>query len=153
MFTMAMSISPQLSPTMGSSHRIDRNHSNTPPAQPLSKRDKRRTQLLDRLHEVTVSFSTNKDQFYRQQLQAIQLDTNLILHANPYNDRPIPDRGDDIYDMVHEATGGNAHMMMSVANGDIKDITGKLYSEFASEVNDAMEARDAALTMHQVTES
>jgi hypothetical protein len=143
--------SPQLSPTMGPGQRMDRHHSGTPPAQPLSKRDKRRTQLLDRLQEITQQFTNNKDQYYRQQLQAIQIDTGLILHADPYRDDPLNDFGEEIQEMVHKASSSNPQTMMAVINGDIGAIAGKIYSEFANDINDAMEYRDAALTMHQVS--
>jgi len=150
---MAMSPSPQLSPTMGAGQRIDRNNSATPPAQPLSKRDKRRSQLIDRLNEITQQFNNNKDQYYRNQLQAIQIDTGLILHADPYRDDPLSDFGDEIQEMICNATAQNPKAMLAIINGDVASIAGKMYSEFANEVNDAMENRDAALTMHKVSDT
>jgi hypothetical protein len=132
---------------MGGGKRID----GSPPPQPLSKRDKRRTQLLDRLSEITQHFQNNKDQFYRNQLQAIQIDTGLILHADPYRDNPLPDSGDEVQEMICKATNSNSKMMLAVVRGDIASIAGKLYSEFANEVNDAMERRDVALTKHQAS--
>jgi hypothetical protein len=147
---MAMSPSPQLSPSMGTAQRLDRTRSDTPPAQPQSKRDKRRTQLLDRLNEITQHFNNNKDQYYRNQLQAIQIDTGLILHADPYRDDPLSDFGDEVQEMICNATNSNPAAMVAVLNRDISSIAGKIYSEFANEVNDAMERRDAFLTIHQV---
>lgn len=98
-----------------------------------------------------MTFSANKDFHYRQQLQAIQVDTNLILRANPYEENPLPDGSDDIYDMVIKVTGPNSQVTNALNNGgDVSSIAGKLYSEFAIEVNDAMEERDAAMTSHQV---
>ncbi len=146
---MAMSPSPQLSPTVGGA-RLDQVNSGTPPPQPLSKRDKRRTQLIDRLHEITMQFNDNKDQYYRNQLQAIQIDTSLILHADPYKEDPLGDTGDEVQEMISKATGANPHTMAALAKGGIGSIAGKIYSEFANEVNNAMEARDAALTTHKV---
>jgi hypothetical protein len=143
--------SPQLSPTIGAGQRVDRYHSGTPPAQPLSKRDKRRTQLLDRLQEITQQFTNHKDQYYRQQLQAIQVDTALVLYADPYRDEPLNDFGEEIQEMVHRASSSNSQTMLAVLHGDIAQIAGKIYSEFANDVNDAMEYRDAALTIHQVS--
>lgn len=140
-----MSPSPQLSPTMGG-HRIDRTHSDTPP-QPISKRDKKRTQLLDRLDELSHQFSSNKDVYYRQQLQAIQVDTHLILQSDPYRGIPIADLGEDILELIR-ASSGNANAIM---NGDIAAAAGKVYAEFATEVNDAMEERDAGMVRNQVS--
>ena len=147
---MVMSPSPQLSPSMGAAQRADRNGDDTPPAQPLSKRDKRRTQLLDRLHEITQQFNQNKDLYYRNQLQAIQIDTGLILHADPYREDPLVDSGEEIQELIARATSNNPQAMMAVAKGEVSSLGGKIYAEFARDVNDAMEARDANLTMHQV---
>jgi hypothetical protein len=148
---MAMSPSPQLSPTMGAGQRFEGHHSGTPPAQPLSKRDKRRTQLLDRLSDITMQFNNNKDQYYRNQLQAIQLDTGLILHADPYRDNPLIDNADEIKELICNVSAYNPNAMAALSRGDINSIAGKLYSEFANDVNDAMERRDVALTMHQAS--
>jgi Sds3-like len=147
---MAMSPSPQISPSIGAAQRPDGIRSDTPPAVPLSKRDKRRTQLLDRLNEITTNFNNNKDQYYRNQLQAIQIDTGLILHADPYRDDPLSDFGDEVQEMICNANNSNPQAMMAILKKDVSSIAGKIYSEFANEVNDAMERRDSALTMHQV---
>ena len=140
---MAYSPSPQLSPNL-----IDRHHSQTPPLQPISKRDKRRTLLSERLADITMEFSRNRDFHYRQQLQAIQTDMNLIMRADPYDDAPLDDDPEYIQELVHNLIGGNAHF-----NGDISAIAGKTYSDFAREIGDALEDRDAALVMHKVSDS
>jgi hypothetical protein len=146
---MAMSPSPQLSPVMASSHRQERQDS--PPAQPISKRDKRRTQLLDRLHDITVQFTNNKDQYYRAQLQAIQLDTALILHAVPYVEDPTKDLAGELEALVYKITGGRQDAMKSLNERELAAIGGNIYAEFQNEVVDAMERRDATLTMHTVS--
>lgn len=135
---------------MAGSHRMERNQSNTPPPLPLSKRDKRRTQLSERLAEITAMFSANRDQHYREQLGAIQVDMSLIMHADPYSNVPLPDTGDEIADLVQSVAGGNSQFMMQAMNGGVVSIAGKIYSDFAGEVNDAMEERDVAMTRHQV---
>lgn len=150
---MAHSPSPRLSPTMTVLHRMERNQSTTPPPLPLSKRDKRRTQLSERLAEITAMFSANRDQHYREQLGAIQVDMNLIMHADPYSNVPLPDTGDEIAELVQGIAGGNSQFMMQAMNGGIASIAGKIYSDFAGEVNDAMEERDVAMTRHQVCQS
>ena len=147
---MAMSPSPVLSPSLGVAHAVDRVHPDTPPMPPLSKRDKRRTMVVDRLRGVTMLFNANKDNYYRQQLHAIQIDTALILHADPYRDNPITDLGDEIQELVHQETKANPQAMLAAVNGDVSSIAGKIYSEFANEVNDAMEVRDSALAEEQV---
>jgi hypothetical protein len=148
---MAMAPSPEMSPVMGSSHRIDRNRSQSPPAQALSKRDKKRTQLLERLQEVTLNFSSNKDAHYRHQLQAIQVDTSLIFRADLYSDRPLDDRDGDLREMVNKAQSIYPNGLAALNKGEMTQIAGNLYSAFAEEVVDAVEARDAALTRHRVS--
>jgi hypothetical protein len=142
--------SPQLSPRVGASQRIERHHSASPPSQPVSKRDKRRNAVLDRITELTGQFNDNKDNYYRQQLYAIQIDTSLILHADPCKYEPLADTGDAIQDLIERANGGvPSHPILT----EVNQIAGKVYSEFANEVNDAMERRDSALTVHEVRKS
>jgi len=145
---MAMSPSPQLSPTMGASHRIERHQSNSPPLQPqqLSKRDKKRTVLAERLQEITMSFSANRDQHYRAQLQSIQVDSNLIAEADVHSKHPLPDSAEEIDDLVRNNV--QKTMMKSVST-DPPLRTGRIYSDFAKEVNDAMEERDSAIVTLQ----
>lgn len=147
---MATSPSPQLSPSLALSHRIDRHHSDTP-LQPLSKRDKKRTQLIERLDEITQQFTANKDSYYRSQLQALQIDINLILQSEAYGDEPPSDFGDDIAQLVHRYTGGNPQAMMAVAQGDTLAFAGRVYAEFAADVAAATEERDAALVRNTVS--
>lgn len=143
-----MSPSPQLSPTMGASHRIERHQSNSPPLQPqqLSKRDKKRTVLAERLQEITMSFSANRDQHYRAQLQSIQVDSNLIAEADVHSKHPLPDSAEEIDDLVRNNV--QKTMMKSVST-DPPLRTGRIYSDFAKEVNDAMEERDSAIVTLQ----
>lgn len=98
-----------------------------------------------------MQFNNNKDQYYRNQLQAIQLDTGLILHADPYRDNPLIDNADEIKELICNVSAYNPNAMAALSRGDINSIAGKLYSEFANDVNDAMERRDVALTMHQAS--
>jgi hypothetical protein len=128
---------------MGSSHKHPRQRSETPPAQPLSKRDKRRTALSDRLIEITSNFSSNRDMHYRHQLQAIQIDISLITNADLNAPNPLEDRGEDVDDLIYNISGGIGNVGEGV-------IGGKLYSEFAREIGDAMEQRDSALVAHNV---
>ncbi|KAG4441610.1 hypothetical protein IFR05_002894 [Cadophora sp. M221] len=131
---------------MGASHRIERHQSNSPPLQPqqLSKRDKKRTVLADRLQEITMSFSANRDQHYRAQLQSIQVDSNLIAEADVHARQPLPDSAEEIDELVLKNV--QKTMMKSVST-DPPLRTGRIYSDFAKEVNDAMEDRDAAMVI------
>jgi hypothetical protein len=143
--TMAMSLSPQLSPVLGPSHRMERHHTNSPPQQ-LSKRDKRRTLLADRLEEITRHFSQNRDTHYREQLQALQIDMNLIMEADAYGKDLLPNRPEEIEALVEE----NIKTVRKPLGLVPPPRAGKVYAAFAKEINDAIEERDTALTMHMV---
>ncbi len=120
-------------------------------AQPLSKRDKRRTALNERLEDIINSFSENKDQFYREQLGALQLDVALILHAMPYVENPTMEPTAELMQMMHKLSRGDPRIMQQLQEGDMSGIGGKMYQRFAEEVQDAMERRDAALTSYAVS--
>ncbi|EPE34893.1 hypothetical protein GLAREA_10588 [Glarea lozoyensis ATCC 20868] len=143
---MAMSPSPQLSPIMGGSHRIDRQQSNSPPQQQLSKRDKKRTLLAERLAEITQQFSANRDVHYREQLQALQIDMNLIMEADGHGKEPLPNTPAEIDELVQENI---RRSMMKSIGPTAPPRAGKVFADFAKEVNDSMEDRDAALVTHR----
>ncbi|KAK2629921.1 hypothetical protein QTJ16_000741 [Diplocarpon rosae] len=138
-----MSISPQNSPAMGS-YRIERQQTNSPPLQPqqLSKRDKKRTVLAERLAEITTLFSANRDQHYRTQLHAIQIDSNLIAEADVHSKLPLPDDAEQIDELVKRNI---QKTMMKSVGPEPPQRAGRIYSDFATEVNDAQEERDTAL--------
>jgi hypothetical protein len=143
----AMIPSPEMSPAMGA-QRIDRQHSNSPlPEQQLSKRDKRRTTLANRLAEITAQFSDNRDVHYRNQLQALQIGINLIVEAPAHGDDLLPDKPDEIDKLVRDNLQKN--LMKSIGT-DVPLRAGRVYADFAKEVNDAMEDRDTVLSMHKV---
>ena len=138
----------------GPSH--EQNFTPTPPPVPLSKRDKRRSALSDKLNELTASFSHNRDRHYRQQLQALQVDMTLIMRADPYSQGPLDDSGEDIANLVAAATGGAAFVsgggLSGHRRGDLDGtaLAGMWYAKFVEETNDAMELRDTCLTMLEV---
>lgn len=145
----AMIPSPEVSPVIGASHRIDRQQSNSPPLQEqqLSKRDKRRTGLANRLAEITAQFSDNRDVHYRNQLQALQIDINLIGEADAHGDMPIPDSPAAIDKLVRDNLQKN---LMKAIGANVPLRAGRVYADFAKEINDAMEEKDAMLAMHKV---
>jgi hypothetical protein len=121
-------------------------HSATSPQPQVSKRDKRRNMLAEKLSEMMVSFSDNRDSHYRAQLAALQADINLILKADPYANKPLEDAGDEASVLVNSVMGGNVPTAPS-AGSDYIAQCGKQYARFVDAVNDAMEERDYNLTM------
>jgi hypothetical protein len=146
-----MAMSASQSPIMGPSHRTEdlrhlRQHSNSPPQQ-LSKKDKRRNMLADRLEDITKQFTQNRDVHYREQLQAIQIDVNLIMEADAHGKEQLPNSAAEIETLVKD----NMHKISMKSVGPVPPPrAGKAYADFAKEVNDAMEERDTTLTVHKV---
>ncbi|KAJ5492909.1 hypothetical protein N7539_001655 [Penicillium diatomitis] len=100
---MAYSPGPQ-SPGAGPAYMATRNRSASPPGASgmPSKRDKRRTALQERLHDLTATFSQNRDAQFRQQLHSLQCDMTLINNADPYQTGPLPDSSADIARLIEE---------------------------------------------------
>ncbi|KAE9982531.1 hypothetical protein EG328_010813 [Venturia inaequalis] len=118
----------------------------SPPPLPQSKRDKRRTMLTDKLNDMIASFGTNLRPHYEAQANAINIDINLIHHADPYQNKPLEDDPDEIAKLISSTTGGKVPSE-AVAEQDFYAGAGKMYTEFVHEVNNAMEERDVNLTL------
>lgn len=138
-----------MSPSVQQSPTMDREEE-APPVQPQSKRDKRRNALMERMNDITTSFTHNKDMHYREQLGAIQQDIAMILHADPYLEDPTKEPTQELMTVMHKLSRGDPRVMQAIQDGDMESIGGKLYHEFMNEVEDAMESRDAALTSFAV---
>ena len=121
-------------------------HSATSPQPQVSKRDKRRNMLAEKLSEMMASFSDNRDSHYRAQLAALQADINLILKADPYANEPLEDGGDEAAELITQIMGSNVPTAPS-AGTDYVAQCGKHYARFVDAVNDSMEERDYNLTM------
>ena len=129
-----------------------------PPQQNLSKRDKRKLQLEDRLQEISRNFRQNRDFEYRSQLQTIQSDITYISAADPYKDQPLNDTPEDV---VEEITSGitrnnqgparGSHVSPGAAKGKAPERAGKFAMAYIDEINDAMEEKDAQLTLLAVS--
>lgn len=134
-------------------HRL----SATPPLpQTLSKRDKRRNAISERLNELVTTFAENRDPIYRQQLQALQVDMGYMLRADPYQDKPLDDLADDITEEMVAAMashpgsfvrGSQGAARMPMPEVELPPASGKWASVFAQEINNALEQRDASLTL------
>ena len=149
---MAYSPSPQpgalgLNGTFSSLRR----HSISPPLpQNISKREKRKNALSDRLNDISVNFAQNRDAHYRSQLQGLQLAINFISNSDPYKNRPLNDNPDDIYGELSAALADNAQRVAQAGSRsavtEVPAGTEKWASAFVRAVNDEMETRDANLT-------
>jgi hypothetical protein len=130
---------------------LDRRVSASPPPQPqpLSKRDKRRNNITDKLSDMIQTFTQDQHQHYRAQLQAIQVDMTMILRANPYENSPLDDSAEHVEQEIENVTGGS----LPNTDASVKDylaLAGKRYHEYVQQINHALEQRDADLTALQV---
>lgn len=103
--------------------------------------------MQDRLHDLTLSFSQNRDAQFRQQLHALQCDMTLINNADPYSPNPLPDSADEIAQLIENTVGGGKFAK------EMMGLSGMWFSRFVQEVNGMKEARDAELTMLMVRSS
>ncbi len=135
---MAYSPSPT-SPLVGGGRAAQLARSPTPPAQPLSKKDKRRSQHIAHQQELLEDFGSNRESHYRRQLIALQNDMNLITNADPYMPEPMEDSPEEIARISEQAASGTPYQ------SEMSALAGKWYSEFVNEVNDSKEAKELAL--------
>ena len=130
-------------------------HRSSPTPPPLSKRDKRRNAMMDRLQEISQNFAENREYHYRRQLQALQRDVNFITFADPYQNQPLDELLDDYdEDPTTSAAGMRGGQYGSMAgNNERQPRVGKSGRRFIEEVNNAMEDRDAQLSLIVVSQS
>ena len=105
--------------------------------------------MIERLRDIEGGFAGSGDSYYRQQLQALQRDVNIITHAEPYRNRPL-DELNDILDLDQSAPiNGNKghHHRGMVGNGERQPRAGKWARGFIEQVNNAMEDRDTQLSL------
>lgn len=116
----------------------------TPPAQPLSKRDKRRNQHVALQQELQNDFDSNREHHYRSQLIALQRDMNMVTQANPYDPNPLEDSPEEIARMADVQASGTPYQ------SEMSSLAGRWYTEFVHEVNEAKEQREIALIQLEV---
>lgn len=151
---MAYSPSPQ-TVVAGSSIQLNRVSASPTTQIPLSKRDKKRLNMADRLTEISNNFTANRDTFYRQQLQAYQGDINYIQQANPYSNKPLEDPTDEPLEETAGSAAASTQGSLrttqqthqnSIGRAELPFKTGKHTAQFVQAINDAMERRDVDLT-------
>jgi len=117
--------------------------------QNLSKRDKKRNNIVEKLEDMISTFKNDKSQHYRVQLQAIQVDMTLVIRADPYEDAPLEDNPAVIQELV-DAVMGDKLPSGKAAREDFYALAGRRYYQYCQEINQAQEKRDADLTMLKV---
>lgn len=123
-------------------HRADRRMAASPPPT-QSKRDKRRQLLTERIATLSEKQTKGQDQIYREKLQKIQIDTNLVMRVDPYVDRPLDDFEKD-------------QERLRQINGDtdtprtLLEMAGPKFASWMERVQDLVEQRDFSLTKYKV---
>ena len=149
---MAYSPSPQpatLGPIGNYSHPTLNSVTPPLPHQALSKRDKKRTALSERLHDISANFAQNRDYHYRGQLHILQLALNFINNSEPYNARPLNDNPNVIFEQLSAAVMDNAQRdAQAAARLNMLEVpagTETWAAAYVQEINDHLEIRDATL--------
>ena len=138
---------------------FDRSPSPQLQQQHKSKRDVRRDRIMDKLKLMVDGFAANQDQHYRAQLQGVQVDMTLVLRADPYgSDEPLGESHEEIRELVEQVMQPDAQGQGGITLASDEDVqtdfwatAGKRYGEFARDVNDSIEQRDADLTLLHVS--
>ncbi|KAI0025088.1 Sds3-like-domain-containing protein [Xylariomycetidae sp. FL0641] len=113
----------------------------SPQPQAPAKRDKKRQLITDKLSVLAEQFTRDKDKYYREELQKIQVDVNLVGRVDPYADRPL-DEIDREYRELSQATSGGANTQ----SRSLLEMAGPTFGEWVHEVEDLMETRDYEMT-------
>lgn len=147
---MAYSISPHMGAPRNYAHQ-NRQSVTPPPHQALSKRDKKRHLLAERLYDIGANFAQNRDSHYRSQLQSLQLAMSYINDSEPYNNRPLNDNPADILEELSTAVTANAQRVAQAgARINMVEVpagTERWVAAYVQEINDHMETRDTTLTV------
>jgi hypothetical protein len=78
---------------------------------------------------MMASFSDNRDSHYRAQLSALQADINLIIKANPYENKPLDDEGEEAKELITQIMGNTAPVAPSAGTDYVAQV-GKHYARF-----------------------
>ncbi|MCJ1398474.1 hypothetical protein MMC11_001674 [Xylographa trunciseda] len=135
------------SPTPGPPQ--SRRLSPTPPL--LTKRDKRRNAIEQRMKDLDFSFMSRREPYSRAQLNMLSRDIAFINRADPYDTKPLEDYADDMGSEVavyggDSTIGGLRGGGTSFSDAENRPPLGKYAARFVQDVNDTMERRDTELT-------
>ncbi|ATY64085.1 deacetylase complex subunit [Cordyceps militaris] len=111
------------------------------PAASQSKRDRKRQALQDRLTVMSEKFQREQDPTYRDQLQKVQFEINLVQRFDPYAENPL--------DAADELRKEHKQVLGPMANSDnarsMIDMAGIRFPEFMDDLEDLVEIRDFQL--------
>ncbi|KAI1127554.1 Sds3-like-domain-containing protein [Nemania abortiva] len=114
--------------------------------QPQSKRDKKRQVLSDRLVSLSEQFNRDKDRHYREELQKIQVDVNLVSRVDPYADRPLDEIDRERRGREASQAANGANNNAGTSHRSLLEMAGPTFQEWIREVEDLLETRDYDMT-------
>ncbi|EOO04263.1 putative deacetylase complex subunit protein [Phaeoacremonium minimum UCRPA7] len=114
------------------------------PARHESKRERKRQLLTERLQQMSDNFTRSRDSAYREQLQKIQLDTNLVMRVDPYSERPL-----DTLDgqQVQLAMGQSTDPATART---LLDMAGPKFQDWVHKIEDLVEERDFEISKQKL---
>lgn len=102
--------------------------------------------MTERIATLSAQQSKGQDQLYREKLQKIQIDTNLVMRVDPYADRPLDEFEED-QERLRQLNGDTDN---SSAPRTLLEMAGPRFASWMEKVQDLVEQRDFALTKYKV---
>ena len=108
--------------------------------------------MEDRFAQIGHEFDENRDLYYRKQMHNFHIDIDYIRNANLYANKPLDGLADDASEEGTASAAGSTQGSFKALNLngntwlDIPLRSGAHANQFAQEINNAMEQRDADLT-------
>jgi hypothetical protein len=140
---MATADAAQSSALATTSHKIIRGQS--PPAQ--SKRERKKQVINEKLAVLSDQMSRDRDRNYREELQKIQVDVNLVARVDPYADRPLDVIQREIRELSQASANGADR-----PNRSLLEMAGPSFQDWVDQVEDLVETRDYEMTSQKVCE-
>lgn len=115
----------------------------------LSKRDKKRQMLADRLAALSEKLGRDRDQTYREQLQRIQVDTQLVMKLDAHAERPLDALDAELLSVSRANSEADSHP----GQRTLLEMAGPRFQDWIVQVQDIVEERDYHLTKYTVSQS
>ncbi|KAH8677310.1 Sds3-like-domain-containing protein [Xylariales sp. PMI_506] len=138
---MATTEPAQMSALATTSHKGAR-----PPSPPnQSKRERKKQAIYEKLAILSEQMSRDRDRSYREELQKIQVDVNLVARVDPYVDRPLDEIEREIRELSRASSNGPDR-----PNRTLLEMAGPSFQEWVEQIKDLLETRDYEMTCQKL---
>lgn len=103
--------------------------------------------LADRLAAMSDKFGRDRDQAYREQLQKIQVDTQLVMKVDAHAERPLDALDAKLLQISRANSEANNHQ----GQRTLLEMAGPRFQDWIVNVQDIVEERDYHLTKYTVS--